>query len=58
MSYYDAAKKADEAAARAQLAWRDSESPNKDAIEHLGISIKLLSEAVAELARSIGRDAP
>ena len=55
MTYLGAASKADEAAEAAQRAWRDASGDGKEALEDLGVAVKLLSEAVAELARSMHR---
>jgi hypothetical protein len=55
MTYLSAASKADEATKRAKAAWRDAEGDGKDSLEHLGMAVAHLSEAVADLARSLHR---
>lgn len=54
MTYLGAAKKAKEASVQAQRAWRDGSTSHE---EYLARAVQDLAEAVAELARSLHRDA-
>lgn len=55
MTYLEAAGKADEAATYAGSAWRDATGEAKDHQEYLAQAVRLLAEAVSELAQSMHR---
>lgn len=56
MTYLGAAAKADDAVKKGRAAYAFAKGDAKDSLEFLGQAVALLSEAVAELARTMHQE--